>query len=233
MSLLKASKSAIILLGLIMIGSSSAFGQTTLKASGSVIDEFGTPLKKAQVSLYSPDRILQTTSDAAGHFQFDRVPLGVYELEVATSPFKTKKIDAIRVTAATRNEDLQFNFALPIGDLNANCGRRDTVSYGPAKAEERNSIVGTVNAEPRLGSSPVVANARVSLLSDQGAKVGEQITNERGEFQFQPTVPGRYVIEMSHPSYNLLRSTVFWTARENRTYLKLDPVPSGWIIACQ
>jgi len=231
-TLFEASKCAIILLGLILIGSSSAFAQTTLKAVGSVADEFGAPINKAQVSLYSPDRILQTTSDAAGHFQFDRIPPGVYQLEVATSPFKTKTIDAIRVTAATRNEDLQFNFAFPIGDLNANCGRRDTVSYGPAKTEERNSIVGTISAEPRLANSSV-ANARVSLLSDQGVKLGEQISNERGEFQFQPTVPGRYVIEMSHPSYNLLRSTVFWTARENRTYLKLDPVPSGWIIACQ
>ena len=234
MSLLETSKHTFILLGLILMGSiaSSALAQTTLKTSGSVTDEFGVPLNKAQISLYSPDRILQTTSDAAGHFQFDRVPFGVYELEVAEPSFKTNTIDAIRVTAATRSEDLQFNMALKIGDVNAPCLRHDSVSYGLAKAEEGNSIIGTVFRFPQREKVPV-ANARVSLLSSQGEKLDEQITNERGEFQFKPTVPGRYLIEMKHPSFNLLRSTVFWTARENRTFLTFDPIPNGMMVVCQ
>ena len=234
MVLLKALKHAIILGGLILTGSmaSSAFGQTTLKAGGSVTDEGGAPFVKAQVSLYSPDRILQTTSDAAGHFQFDRIPFGVYELEVASPSFKTKMVEDVRVTAATRNEDLQFNVVLKIGDLNADCLRHDRVSYGLAKAEEGNSIIGAVFRFPQREKVPV-ANARVSLLSNQGVKLDEQITNERGEFQFKPIVPGRYLIEMKHPSFNSVRSTVFWTARENRTYLIFEPVPNGMMIACQ
>ena len=141
-------------------------------------------------------------------------------------------VEDVRVTAATRNEDLQFNLVLKIGDLNADCLRHDRVSYGRAKAEEGNSIIGAVFRFPQREKVPV-ANARVSLLSNQGVKLDEQITNERGEFQFKPTVPGRYLIEMKHPSFNSVRSTVFWTARENRTYLIFEPVPNGMMIACQ
>jgi hypothetical protein len=127
---------------------------------------------------------------------------------------------------------LQFKIVLVIGDLNVNCGRRDKVSYRPAIGYEGNLIIGYVLLDPPLGRSPV-ANARVSLLSDQGVKLGEQVTSATGEFHFKPPVPGRYLIQMSHPSYNLLKSTVFWTARENQTYLMLEPVTKGWMIACQ
>jgi hypothetical protein len=217
---------------------SSARGQLSIKLTGSVtlagsLDDWRVyPIGGALITLYSLDRILQTKADASGHFRFDSVPTGVYELEVASPPYKTKTIDNVRVTAATRSEELQFNFALAFGDLNADCGRRDKVSYGLAKTEEGNSIIGTVLSEPNLGKSPV-ANARVSLLSDHGVKLAEQVTSATGSFHFEPTVPGRYQIEMRHPSYNLLKSTVFWTARENRTSLMLEPVPAGWLIVCQ
>ena len=210
----------------------SAFAQTGLKADGLVTYEDDRPFANAQVTLYSLDRILQTTSDVRGHFQFDRVPFGVYQL-VATAPaFKTKTIDGLQVTATTRSEDLQFKIMLRIGGLNEHCSQNDNVSYRLVKPEEGSSIIGTVLGDPQPGKARV-ANAHVSLLNDQGVKLEEQITNDRGEFQFKRAAPGHYEIEMHHASYNVLRSTRFWVAREDNTFISLDPIPLGKIRVCE
>ena len=81
MILPQISKRLIILLAVIACSSiaNSAFAQASLKAAGSVTDDSGGPLAGAQVRLYSTDRILQTSSDKAGRFQFDRVPFGSYQ----------------------------------------------------------------------------------------------------------------------------------------------------------
>src|SRR4051812_42147629 len=99
MILPEISKRLIILLAAIWCGSiaNSGFAQATFKAAGSVTDESGAPIGGARASLYSTDRILQTSSDTAGHFQFDRVPFGSYQLEVALPSYKTITNDDVRV----------------------------------------------------------------------------------------------------------------------------------------
>jgi hypothetical protein len=84
------SKTIIPLVGLILIISivASAHGQAATKVTGSVTDPQSAPIPGARITLYSLDRILQTTSDSSGHFKFNMVPTGNYEFEVVAPGFK-------------------------------------------------------------------------------------------------------------------------------------------------
>src|SRR5262252_10387609 len=72
--------------------------QQSGEISGVVTDEFANVIAGATIHLYSLDRVLQTKSDATGHFRLSNVPVGTYELEVTNGSFKTKTIDQVKVS---------------------------------------------------------------------------------------------------------------------------------------
>src|SRR5437588_11910342 len=65
----------------------STAGQKIVRVTGSVSDPQSAPIGGASITLFSLDRILQTTSDSSGHFTFDAVPTGKYEFEVLAPGF--------------------------------------------------------------------------------------------------------------------------------------------------
>jgi hypothetical protein len=225
--------------------------QSSPKLVGSVADQLSVPIPGARISLYSIDRILQTTSDLSGRFQFESVPLGTYQLEIAAPGFKSFVKDSVNVTEQMRtvagDKPLEFTVTMQIAptgsahpedlgpitvDTGASCGHRDSVSYSPAKTNEGGILDGVVASANPSAKSPI-AEARVLLIDIQGAQLAEQHTNERGEFQFKQVRAGRYSVEVRPAGYSSLKSYVFWIARENETHVTLAPVPVGMIVVCQ
>jgi hypothetical protein len=240
MKLPKRSKSAIPLFSLIVIITiiASARGQGSIKVTGSVSDPLSVPIPGAHINLYSLDRILQTTSDSSGRFRFDAVPAGNYEFEVLVPGFKrfTKPgvfigksivLTAVMEIGATGSPAaiIPATEVAPV----SSCGPPDSVMYRPRKrqADALGGIV--IDVYPKMP----VARATLQLFDARGAKLAQQRTNERGEFQFKQTAPGRYYIVFQHPGYQNARSAEFWVAGHNATYITIQAVQSGKIVICQ
>ena len=110
------------------------------------------------------------------------------------------------------------------------CGPSDSVTYGPRKTRDADALAGIViDRYPKMA----VPRATLQLVDATGALIAQQQTNERGEFQFKQTAPGRYHILLKHPGYRNMEFREFWVARENQTYIILQAVRLGKIVVCQ
>lgn len=229
------SKAASLLATLILFGAHAILtrAQAPIKINGSVTSDFEQPLSGARVGLYSLDRVLQTTSDVSGHFQFDNVGAGVYELQVTAAGFKTFTRPDLNVTDLARtvsgDKGTGLNVTMRVAPTDMDCGDFDSVVYDARKGNDRAALSGVVVAYD-VSSKPI-PNVDVFLLKMDLAG-GEQRTNDHGEFQFQSIVPGRYAIVIRHPGYWEARSKLFWVARENTTQIRLKLLPSDRIVVC-
>ena len=110
------------------------------------------------------------------------------------------------------------------------CGPSDSVIYGPRKTRDADALAGIViDRYPKMA----VPRATLQLFDAAGALIAQQQTNQRGEFQFKQTAPGRYHILFQHPGYRDMEFREFWVARENQTYITLQAVQLGKIVVCQ
>ena len=237
-------------IGLILIVSiaASARGQASISVTGSVSDPSSTPIPDAHISLYSLDRILQTKSDSSGRFKFDAVPTGKYEFEVLAPGFKRFTMPNVFVTDLMRpkipDKPTNLTAVMEIGPMGSpkeiiavtevaptgSCGPSDSVTYEPRKARDADALRGMViNRFPKMA----VPRATLQLFDPAGALIAQQQTNERGEFQFKETAPGRYHILFQHPGYRNMEFREFWVARENQTYITLQAVQLGKIVVCE
>ena len=231
---------------LLLTIAASSSGQTPLKVTGSVSDPNGAQIPGARVTLYSLDRISQTTSDSAGHFQFNAVPSGEYELEVMSPGFKTFKQIYVADSTRTPNKTIELTISLQIATIGgpvvvmswpgpevsptADCGPRDALTYGPRKTPEAAGLSGIViNRYPK----EPVAGASLDLIDGNGARIAHQQTNARGEFQFKPTPPGRYHLVFQHAGYDDKTGPEFWIARENVTTITLQAEQPGTNVVCK
>jgi len=237
MNLPERSKIAILLATLMLAGSNAMLARTqpSIKITGSVTDEHAAPIRGAQVSLYSLERILQTTSDGSGRFQLNNLPTGVYDFEVTAPGFQTLTRSAVEVTdlmrSGTGNKPADLTVTMKIASGVTQCGRFDSVVYDARKGNETTALTGVVMAQDGNSRIPI-PNAQVFLFK-MGLVMGTQRTNDQGDFQFKSIVPGRYSIVIRHPDYKEQQSNLFWVARENITHVKLEPVPLNKIVACQ
>lgn len=110
------------------------------------------------------------------------------------------------------------------------CGPPGTLIYQPRKTSDASAVGGVVTYGYEKG--PVVG-ATIQLFEAKGAQIARQLTDVRGEFQFKQITPGHYYLMFQHPAYNDIKLDEFWVARENETYITLDPVPLGKIRVCQ
>ena len=239
---------AFISLILIISIAASARGQASISVTGSVSDQLSAPIAGAHISLYSLDRILQTKSDSSGRFKFDAVPTGKYEFEVLAQGFKRFTRPNVFVTDLMRptipDKPTNLTAVMEIGPLGSpteiiavaevaptgSCGPSDSVTYGPRKTRDADALAGIViDRYPKMA----VPLATLQLFDAAGALIAQQQTNERGEFQFKQTAPGRYHILLKHPGYRNLEFREFWVARENQTYIILQAVRLGKIVVCQ
>ena len=242
---LPRSKTISVFASVLLITSifTSSQAQDSVKVAGTVsvtvVDMVTDPVSAlvpgAHISLYSLDRVLQTTSDSAGHFEFKAVAPGTYEFEVFAPGFKrySKTIVVDRITQTALIEIAPTDSARNIISVDL-----ALAAQGPclparaiyqARAPDGSAVEGAVVDYPKTP----VARATVRLFDPKGAQVALQETNEHGEFQFKQTAPGHYYIILQHPAYNEMKSSEFWVARENTTYITLDPVPLGKIRVCE
>jgi Carboxypeptidase regulatory-like domain len=222
-------------------------GQEGVRVTGSVSDQLSFPIPGADITLYSLDRILQTTSDSSGRFKFDAVPAGKYEFEVLAPGFGRFTKPNVSVTGsmqtAKQGQRMDLTARMEIAPTGSpiviaptdvappgSCGQPESVTYGPRKRSDDDTLAGIViNLYPNMP----IAGATLQLLDAAGVQIARQQTNERGEFQFKQIAPGRYHIAFQHPGYNDTKSFEFWIARENATYITMQAVQLGKIVLCQ
>jgi len=219
-------------------------GMVSVTVVGVIGDQTSALIPGAHISLYSLDRILQTTSDSSGHFEFEAVAPGTYEFEVLASGFKrySKTIVVDRARAATQEKPVNQTAVMEISPADS---ARNIISVDLAMAAQGPCLPLRAIYEPRKPNGSALAGvvidypktpvtrATVHLFDAKGALIAQQQTNERGEFQFKQTAPGHYYLTLQHPAYNEMKSSEFWVARENTTRVNLDPVPLGKIRVCE
>jgi hypothetical protein len=85
--------------------------------AGTVIDQSGAILPGVQVSLLdlSQNQSRQENADAAGHFEFDNLAAGQYQLTASMKGFKSEQSTAIAVTIGATST---YNFKLEPGSVN-------------------------------------------------------------------------------------------------------------------
>jgi hypothetical protein len=222
----------------------SVKGIVLVKVVGIIGDQTSALVPGAHVSLYSLDRILQTTSDSSGYFEFEAVAAGTYEFEVLASGFKrySKTIVVDRVRAATQEKPVNQRAIMEISPADS---ARNIIAVDLAMAVQGPCLPARAIYEPRKPNGSAVAGvvidypktpvmrATVQLFDAKGAPLAQQQTDEHGEFQFKQTAPGHYYMTLQHPAFNEMKSSEFWVARENTTRVTLDPIPLGKIRVCQ
>jgi hypothetical protein len=231
---------------LITIVASTA-GQAPINITGFLSDPNGAPIPGAPITLYSLDRIAHTTSDSTGHFQFGAVSSGEFEIEAMAPGFRTFK--QVYVADSKQKPDkMELTIPMQIAFVNGpiivmsapemereiasrvDCGPRDAVTYGPRKAPDAVGLTGIVNN--RYPKVPVTG-ASIDLVNSSGEQIAHEQTNERGEFQFKQTRPGRYQLVFQHAGYSVKKSFEFWITRENLTYLTLQAEQPGTNVICR
>jgi hypothetical protein len=242
MKLPERSKFLVTFASLVLIGSivAPSRSQNPIKIIGSVVDPLSAPIPDAHITLYSLDRILQTTSDSSGHFHFDEVPPTRYEFEVLVPGFKrfAKPVDVIGgksmelssvMEIASTGSPMKIISVMEVAPTGT-CGPPDSVLYNSRKTTETTGLSGI--AIEQYGKRGISA-ATVQLFDPIGVQIAQQQTNENGEFQFKQIAPGRYHVVITHSGFDEMKSREFWVARDNVTRLTLRPVPTGKIMVCQ
>jgi len=232
------SKILIALASLVLIGAivAPARSQESKKIVGSVVDPHSTPIPDAHITLYSLDRILQTTSDSSGHFHFDGVLPTNYEIEVLVPGFKrfAKPVDLsdgkpIAMEIGSTGSPVVMAASVMEVAPTGSCGPPYSIVYNPRKTADAALSGNAVEQYATRG----VAAATVKLVDPMGVQIGQQQTDKSGEFQFRQIAPGRYHIVTTHSGYDDMTTGEFWVARENTTKITLRPVPVGKIMICQ
>lgn len=211
----------------ISLSASAANAQGRGQLSGLVTDGMtdwtSSPVEGATVRLYSLDRILQTKSDKAGRFELTNLPAGNYEMEVVASGFKIKSIKEIKVTW---DSELHYDIALDIGVA---CAPIDSVSYESVKFDAPNLRGVVVDAD---ASKRPLSNVEVRLFHvDKTPQY--QRTDERGQFSFTISTPGRYFLQTLRPGYQTMTSQQFWIVRRGRTVVNMRQLKVGMMIVCE
>ncbi len=137
---LRVFTSAITTAIVLVVASSVAFAQASRGSiSGTVKDQQGANLSGAQVLLVHPQQaVLQTTTtDANGHFSFDNVAAGAYEIRVTQSGFDTQRVSAQAVSGQKTNLEI----ILEIAPLSSQV----TVTAETGQAQEKDKVPQAIN----------------------------------------------------------------------------------------
>ncbi len=94
-----AMKSRALWLGVFLVLSLAAFGQDSASITGTVTDQSGAAVANAQVTLSSPERGINRTSQTneSGDYLFGAVPGGSYDLIVVGAGFKKYSAKGVKL----------------------------------------------------------------------------------------------------------------------------------------
>lgn len=210
----------------ILPGATAVYAQSGATVSGIITVMIGGqpygPIADATVSLYSPERILQTKSDRKGQFAFANVPPGTYLLEATHPGFKTRNLGAIQVSAKSAGP-----FSITMNIANPGCGSWNSISYAGGVAGR--TLRGAV-----LEERQPLADAEVSLANVVGARVvASRRSAGNGEFEFANVEPGQYVLRVTHPGYHDELTEPFWIVRESGTEVAIQVLKLGLMRVCE
>ena len=176
---LRVFTSAITTAIVLVVASSVAFAQASRGSiSGTVKDQQGANLSGAQVLLVHPQQaVLQTTTtDANGHFSFDNVAAGAYEIRVTQSGFDTQRVSAQAVSGQKTNLEI----ILEIAPLSSQV----TVTAETGQAQEKDKVPQAIN----IISETAIQQRTTAVLA--------QVADEEVGLSLQrtsPTIAGIFV----------------------------------------
>jgi len=125
---------------LVLLAAANAFGQGAATLVGTVADSTGAVVPNAEITLTNEATgvVRKATADAAGRFDFIRVPVGNYRLSAAASGFKRAEMRAVNLTA---EQTLQLNLALELGEVNQSVDVSDTYTALETATSTLRSVV--------------------------------------------------------------------------------------------
>ncbi len=180
------SCSVLITCALLLCGTgTSASAQTDDAAQGTitgrVIDEAGQPIADARISVYSPRRQSNITSDTDGQFTTDKLPRSTYNVNV----FAPSYFDPANLAA----DPAERTYYQP----------GDTVTIRLHKGGIITGRVTNAAGEPLVAVR--VAAIRVRPLAGQAARTAaqnlrpfERVTDDRGIYRIYGLLPGVYLV---------------------------------------
>jgi hypothetical protein len=110
-------KSCVLWLGIVLSLSLAAFGQDTASITGTVTDSSGAAVGGAVVTLSSPDRGINRTSQTnqSGDYLFGAVPVGSFDLIVVAPGFKKYQAKGVKLEVGQK---ARADIALQVGASN-------------------------------------------------------------------------------------------------------------------
>jgi Carboxypeptidase regulatory-like domain len=203
----------------------SAYGQSTYRIGGRVLDMTNGPIGDAAVRMYSPETVWETKADENGFFSFAGLPPDTYDLQVqspgfdtwtAKSPLKLvdRSVDDVTVTlnpGSCSQCEIFCDFGVALST--------------PAVSYSAQSDVAIRGAARECSGTPV-SGIIVSIKSV--SRSIQLLSDDQGEFQVGDLPPGKYTVTLSGPGFSGSpptfwgpRSIDFWVARQNLTRLNL------------
>src|SRR5437870_8414673 len=166
-------------LALLTMLSASLFAQASRGSiNGTVKDQQGANVSGAQVLLVHPQQaILQTTtSDSSGHFSFDNVAAGAYEIRVTQSGFGTQRVSAQSVNGETTNLEIVLEVA-PVSS-------QVTVTAETGQAQDKDRVPQAINI---ISENAIQQRATAVLAQVADEEVGLSLQRT------SPTIAGVFV----------------------------------------
>jgi hypothetical protein len=205
----------------LMILTLPALGEPAGSLRGVVLDSLKSPAPSTLVTLQALDGEGQrkTWTDGQGHFAFDKLAPGSYNLAVNTSGFIKEVIEGIRV-----DDKADIRLGPIVLKISSACPESINVRYAPLEsgtAEYSGKVV-----ERRAPETPLttpLSHVAVSLWPLGGLRpIASARTKKAGEFLFRNIRPGNYHVEASRPGYDSF--TIDWISVKAGSRASL-PIP--------
>ncbi len=141
---------------------SSAWGQTSGRATGTVKDMTGAVIPQSTVTVTdNATGVKQSTStNGAGVFTFPILSIGTYTIDAKASGFKDEKREGIKIDV---NTSLTIDFALQLAEM----AQTVTVTAGAIQVEATDTQLGQTIASKQVTDIPLNGRSYTDLLAAQ------------------------------------------------------------------
>ena len=163
-----------------------------------------------------------TSSDNAGEFAFDDLPVGDYEVLAEYPGFRpaASKVQIVSEAqrALVRLENVVERYYY--------CERPNARAprYHPREADGPGVVGQLLGISYKTAPERLVANAKVSLLDSTGGAKASTTSDSQGRFQFGTPPPGKYTLVVSRRRYKT-QTIPLWVASKDTAELEIYMPP--------